>query len=327
MQLTTAATPLTEALPWRLFFVWDLQLKYTKPALSAERHLKVLEKRGLQIPDSDKALHYLKYIGYYRLTGYCLPFQGRAPEDHFFLEGTSFDDVLNLYVFDRELRIYVLDAMERIELAFRTVISNTMSLAYGPHWYLNEDHFGKRYGGKASQTYDHAKLLKTITKADSISLRHYRKKYTDPIEPPSWIMIESLSFGGCSILFAHLRKAHVKLISKAFDLDPTLLVSWIQGLVLLRNLCAHHGRIWNRKFSHRPSTHGEIPEVLLENIDRDNRFYVYASLIIYFLRSFSPDTSWVKKLSKLIEVHQDIRISDMGFPKDWKERELWKHFL
>lgn len=302
-------------------------MKYTKPAYSVEQHLKVLEKRGLQIPDSDKALRYLKYIGYYRLTGYCLPFQDNAAGDHSFLEGTSFDDVLNLYVFDRELRIHVLDAMERIEVAFRAAISNTMSLAHGPHWYLDERHFGKRYGGKAKHTYDHAKLLREIGKADSISLRHYRKTYTDPIYPPSWMVIESLSFGSCSMMFAHLKKAQIKLVSKEFELGPTLLISWIQGLVLLRNLCAHHGRIWNRKFSHRLSIHGEIPGVLLESIDRDNRFYVYASLIVYFLKSISPGSSWAKKLSRLIEAHPGIRVSDMGFPEDWKERKLWKNFL
>jgi len=102
--------------------------------------------------------------------------------------------VLSLYVFDRELRVHILDAIERIEVAFRAAISNTMSLDYGPHWYLDERHFGKRYGGKAQQTYDHAKLLRGIDKADSVSLRHYRKTYTDPIYPPSWMMIESLSF-------------------------------------------------------------------------------------------------------------------------------------
>ena len=165
------------------FFVWNLQLKYTKPACSVEQHLKILENRGLQVPDPDRALHYLKYIGYYRLTGYCLPFQGGVAGDHSFVKGTSFDDVLELCVFDRELRVHILDAIERIEVAFRAAISNTMSLAYGPHWYLDERHFGKRYGRKAKHTYDHAILLREIDKVDSISLRHYRKTYTDPIHP------------------------------------------------------------------------------------------------------------------------------------------------
>ena len=302
-------------------------MKYTKPAYSLEQHLEVLEKRGLLIPDPDKALHYLKYIGYYRLTGYCLPFQAGAAGDHSFIESTSFDDVLKLYVFDRELRVHILDAIERIEVAFRAAISNTMSLAYGPHWYLDEHHFGKRYGRGGRQTYDHAKLLKEIDKADSTSLRHYRETYTDPIYPPSWMVIESLSFGSCSMMFAHLRKVQIKLVSEELELGPTQLISWMHGLVLLRNLCAHHSRIWNRKFSHRLSIHGEIPGALRENIDRDNKFYVYASLIVYFLRSISPDTSWAKKLSRLIVAHQNIRISDMGFPADWKERELWKNFF
>ena len=122
-------------------------MKYTKPACSAGQHLKALERRGLRIPDSDKALHHIKHIGHYRLTEYCIPFQEGTAGCHSFLKGASFDNVLNLYVFDRELRIHVLDAMERIEVAFRAGISNAMSLAYGPH--LPEAHPSRLAGGTA----------------------------------------------------------------------------------------------------------------------------------------------------------------------------------
>ena len=302
-------------------------MEFTKPACSEEEHLRIMEERGLLIPDHDKVIHYLKYIGYYRLTGYCLPFQHGEKGDHTFLKGTSFDDVLGLYIFDRKLRLLVLDAIEEIEVAFRAVLSNTMSLAYGPHWYLDRNHFGNRYGNKRHRPYDHEKLLKEIDNTDNISLRHYRSTYSYPEYPPSWIVIEVLSFGTCSILFAHLRKRQIALASKELGLEPKLLVSWMQGLVVLRNLCAHHGRLWNWKFPHTLSTRGKIPEDLSGNFAQNNTFYEYACLIMYFLKLISPKTTWANKLSTLITEHKSLKISDMGFPEDWKDRIIWKNFL
>ena len=280
-----------------------------------------------KVPDSDKALHYLKCIGYYRFTGYCLPFQDHAKGDHAFIEGTSFDDVLELYTFDKELRIHILDALAGIEVAFRAILSDTMSLAYGPHWYLDKRYFGNRYGRKTGRPFNHEKLLREIHDADSTPLRHYRSTYTDPIYPPSWMMIESLSFGSCSMMFAHLRKTHIRLVSKELGLAPTLLVSWIQGLVRLRNLCAHHSRIWNRKFSHTLSSYGEVPKELQGIIGQGNKLYEYASLIMYFLMRIDPGASWGKKLSILIRGRQEARLFEMGFPRDWEEKEVWKNFL
>lgn len=302
-------------------------MEYIKPALSTEHHLEIMQKRGLQVPDFDKALHYLKYIGYYRFTGYCLPFQDNAKGGHAFVEGTSFDDVLELYIFDKELRIHILDALEGIEVAFRATVSDTMSLAYGPHWYLDKRHFGKMYGRKKSRIFDHEKLLREINDADSAPLRHYRRKYTNPIYPPSWMMIESLSFGSCSIMFAHLGKTRIRMVSKELGLEPTLLVSWTQGLVRLRNLCAHHSRIWNRKFSHTLSSHGEVPKELLGTIGQGNKLYEYASLIIYLLKRVDPETLWARKLSMLLAPHQESRLTNMGFPKDWEKRKVWRNFF
>jgi len=286
-----------------------------------------MQERGLNIPDIDTAIHYLRYIGYYRLTGYCLPFQNGPKGDHAFDKGTSFDDVLALYIFDRELRLHVLDAIERIEVAFRAAISNTMSIEYGPHWYLDKSHFGNRYGKKGRKPYKHSMLLDEIDQADSIYLRHYRDTYTDPEYPPSWMAIESLSFGACSMMFAHLLKKQIRLVSAEFDVEPTLLISWIQGLVRLRNLCAHHSRIWNRIFSHNLSVYGNPPKELKGNINPNNKFYAYASVMMYFLKRVSPDTKWAKKLHSLFDEHIKIDISSMAFPDDWKDRDLWANYL
>jgi abortive infection bacteriophage resistance protein len=91
-----------------------------------------LAARGLIIPDRDRALRYLRHIGYYRLSPYTIPFQ-MGGRDHLLQDGTSFDDVL----FDRTLRLVVMDALERVEVAVRAAVTDHMSTAYDdPHWYV-----------------------------------------------------------------------------------------------------------------------------------------------------------------------------------------------
>mgnify|MGYP001042367001 FL=1 len=100
-----------------------------------------LAKRGMVIPDRERALRYLRHIGYYRLSPYAIPFQKSRP-DHLLREGTSFDDVLDLYVFDRALRLLVLDALERVEVAVRAALTDHMSTSYqNPFWYAEPGHF------------------------------------------------------------------------------------------------------------------------------------------------------------------------------------------
>lgn len=119
------------------------KVSFTKPALSLEKQINLLVQRGMTIPDQAKAEHYLRYIGYYRLSGYWHPFQfpaGTAHPDNF-RPGTDFQTILNIYIFDRRLRVLLMDAIERIEVSARAVISNTMSEAYGPHWHLSPCYF------------------------------------------------------------------------------------------------------------------------------------------------------------------------------------------
>ena len=112
-------------------------MKFDKPALTIHQQVALLKSRGLLIEDEAKAEHYLRFIGYYRLSGYSLPLTcKKVPEQHKFKSGASFDRILALYSFDRELRLIVMDAIERVEVAFRTSVSNYLATKFGPHWYL-----------------------------------------------------------------------------------------------------------------------------------------------------------------------------------------------
>ena len=90
-------------------------MDFTKPARTWDEQIDLLRSRGLHIPDREQARHYLSHINYYRLTGYRLPFEADGSTRRVKAQ-TSFDDVLNLYIFDREFRLLLLDAIERIEV-------------------------------------------------------------------------------------------------------------------------------------------------------------------------------------------------------------------
>ena len=106
-----------------------------------------MRERGLIVTDENSVERYLKFTGYFRLTGYALPFQRDYNRDgtHTFLPGVQFSDILDLYTFDRELRLLVIDAIERAEVAVKATIIQLMSEKLGPHWYLRPDSFVTRF--------------------------------------------------------------------------------------------------------------------------------------------------------------------------------------
>jgi len=109
------------------------RIPFNKPPLSLPDQLALLVSRGLTVIDPQDALHYLTHIGYYRLSGYALPLQigGSGADRHNFKPGVTFTDILDRYVFDRKLRLLVMDAIERIEISVRAALTNHIAPRHG----------------------------------------------------------------------------------------------------------------------------------------------------------------------------------------------------
>jgi abortive infection bacteriophage resistance protein len=106
---------------------------YDKPPLSIADQIALLRRRGLVIADTAVAEHWLEHTNYYRLRGYWLPFEDTpAGGEHKFRQGTTFEDVTSLYVFDRHLRLLVLDLIERIEVSVRTQWAHQLGMRHVP---------------------------------------------------------------------------------------------------------------------------------------------------------------------------------------------------
>lgn len=300
-------------------------MKFDKPALPPEQLVKQWQDRGLVVPDVAEAVHYVRFIGYYRLSGYALPLTlYHHNGTHQFKPGTTFNAILDLYRFDRELRLLVMDAIERVEVAFRACVSDTMSLkpGAGPHWYLDKRLFAredacKEFATKVAQEtgFDpDGKNHKTHGK--EVFIHHYFQKYSDPKLPPSWMVAEILTITSWSKTFGFIKeRADRKRISEHFGLNPEVLESWMHAICYVRNLCAHHSRLWNRVFTITPM----VAKGHEAHLQVNNRFYAQAYVINTLLAKVAPQTSWWTRLHDLLAAHPCIEPTAMGFPTQPKK--------
>lgn len=118
---------------------------FKKPAIDVHDQLALLKKRGLAIQDETRATCFLESVSFFRLTPYMRPFQCSDDAEHGFRKGAALKDLTRLYDFDRRLRLLVMDALERVEVAVRACLSNHMASAHGSHWYLQRSLFQKSY--------------------------------------------------------------------------------------------------------------------------------------------------------------------------------------
>jgi abortive infection bacteriophage resistance protein len=298
-------------------------MKFTKPAIDVDAQIALLKQRGLEVAAVDVARHYLRFVGYYRLAGYALPLQVNYNEDgsHRFLAGTTFDDVLDLYVFDRKLRLAVMDAVERIEVAVRALLSQTMSELHGPHWFMEAAHFvpSFRHSQFISRVKDDIGHDSARAAMRQTFIKHYYDKYGEPELPPSWMVFETLSFGTVSQAFKNLTRQNQKPIAKAFGLDGTVLGSWLHALSYVRNLAAHHQRLWNRAYTIKPIA----ARHLAADLQDTTRFYAQAVMIEALLRVVAPGSLWGERLADLLAQHPKVRLDRLGFPEGWQQRAVW----
>jgi abortive infection bacteriophage resistance protein len=297
---------------------------FTKPALSTPDLVKLLQARGLTIADVPLASHYLNNLGFYRLSGYMIPFQkgGNGPDRHDFLAGTTFEDVLDRYVLDRKLRLLAMDAIERIEIAIRSALINSVSPKHSPHWYQDSALF--------DPTFNHADFIQKIK--DSVGhdpakarnrtgfVQHYYDSYSSPDMPPCWMVFEQLSFGPISHAFTNLRHPEHVDVCLGFGVKHGILKSWIHAISYVRNLCAHHARLWNRTFVIKPIAAKPYKADLLPT----DKLYAQLVVMQVLMTKIAPDNHWAQKLKALIDEHPKTPLDQMGFPADWATRPLWK---
>lgn len=297
-------------------------MKYNKLPLSISEQVLKLKSRGLRFNNESKAENYLSNISYYRLRAYSYPFQDNTSDDHHFTKDVSFEQLIELYVFDRKLRLLIFDGIEKIEIAFRSQTINHLALYHGSHWQLKPELYRDpmRFANHLDS------LQKEIDRSNEAFIEHYKNKYTNPSEPPCWMSLEVSSMGLLSKIFQNLKKGPAKnAITDHFGLtDVSVIENWMMCFSTLRNICAHHGRIWNRRLiSIKLPTHPLYPFLSNTRI-YTNKLYATLSCIEYVLKIISPSNTLNCRVVELMKTCPLAQESEMGFPPNWKEEEIWK---
>lgn len=292
-------------------------MQYKKRSLSPDQLLdRLATEKGLVIPDRDVALSALESIGYYRLLIYMRSVQNKDTGN--FYPGVTFDYVLDRYNLDRSLRLLTLEAIEKIEVALRAAIVNRLTRKFGPHFHLKPSHF---CGIK-----DFWEFSKKIPDLKNVGTAHYYQNYTMPPSPPIWTLLEALTFGELSILFARLSPKNRKLVSNSFrPYDEALLTNWFRALNYLRNRCAHHNWTWNFPFDIYEPSRGPAALNTVFVPEGQKKYYGRAVVLVALLRTIDSADEWKNKLSDLLtREYPFIRPANLGFPENWIDMDFWR---
>ena len=295
------------------------KVPYSKPPLDYQAQLQQLKDRGLIVEDESKALHLLRHLSYYRLSGYWYPLLADK-ENHVFKETASFDTAFDLYCFDRELRVLIIQELEKIEVSIRAKMIYLLSHQNGAFWYKNTNLFRNQI----RHSNDLISLDKEYNRSDADFIVAFKGKYSDPL-PPSWMLLELTSFGTLSSLFSNLKPSRTKRnIANHFGLDEKTFASWMHSIVYIRNVCAHHSRLWNRVMSIQPIRPlNARKEWLKSHSVPNNKTYFILSMILYLLQTINPKNSFSKRFKLLLLKYPNVDTKAMGFPENWKDELIW----
>ncbi|MTI43439.1 abi family protein [Roseibium hamelinense] len=318
-------------------------MRYSKPYLTIPEQRELLERRGMTVADPAKCEEYLRRIGYYRLSAYWFPFRqlSQNPEGthtlaNNFKPGTTFKNATDLYAFDKGLRLIVLDAIERIEVSVRTEFALAMG-SISPLAHRDRNNFNRRFSQFApprTQSMYQGWLQKLDEKAANSNeefAEHFRTKYAREIMP-IWIAVELLDFSPLSIGLSQLKHQQQQAIAASYGgISFRLIQSWIRSLCNVRNICAHHSRLWNKPVINQPAIprRGEAPD--LDHIatapDTNKRVYATLAVMRLLLKEINPRTRWATRLKGHVATFPNdapnISLKDAGFPDNWHQLPLW----
>ncbi len=297
-------------------------MRYSKQPLDYSEILDLLESRGLIIKDRNKAIDCLKVVSYFRLDNYFHPMESDKIR-HFFKPNSTFENAMDLYRFDCDLRELIFTAIQAVEIALRSKMIHHISLQYGAFWFTDESLF--------RDSNIHHKCLEQIRQ----ELRRTREefiiehsaKYTEPEFPPVWKTLEVTSFGTLSKLFCNFADNKIKKrIAREFNLPQhVVLESWIKSAVVLRNYLAHHSRVWNRKFPIKPQMTTPLRgEWVTPPVGNYDKLYSQLCYLQYLFNVIRPYNNFGFRLKVLLTEHLNVDASAMGFPDNWHNESLWR---
>jgi abortive infection bacteriophage resistance protein len=223
-----------------------------------------------------------------------------------------------------KLRLLVMDAIERVEITIRSRLAYELTHQFGPFAQLDPTAF------PGIPPDEHQRLLdllhKNALQSREAFVEHFRRTYDEFPDIPLWAVAETMTFGQMFTVYRNCGKHVQRDVAAGFHLTGKVLSSWLLTLNYVRNLCAHHARLWNRELALKPLIphkrhdgrwHGPNP---IQN----NRLFVVITLLRYSLSASAAQSHWRERLYGLFDRYSEIPLTGMGIPADWRNHPLWK---
>lgn len=306
-----------------------------KSSRNINEQISLLKCRGMLFQDESAAKNLLKSISYYRLKGYWWDMQ-RDSHLHIFNSGTYFEDVVERYEFDRELRVVLFYAIEIIEIALRTKLIYHLSQSYGSLWYLDSTLFTDFLLFEQQRN----ELQDEFARSGEIFVKDFKRKHPttnvnpkiweSPEHPDAWLILEVATFGSLSKMYKNLKHQlpQKSAIAKEFGLNlHNELSSWLESISYLRNIVAHHSRVWSRTMVKTPMRISnpclQWLQINLTKYQEKRPFFVISTML-YLCNAVNPENLFKRKLLDLFAKYPNIPLHKLGFNNQWQQENIWE---
>ncbi len=280
-----------------------------------DEQIEILRKRGLDIPDEAQARDFLLHNNYYRISGYSLTLRSHDV----FNKNASFQNIIDIYWFDHEFRHILLKHIETIEVSVKSIYAYEFTSRYGPTGYLDSKYFSDK--SKHQEIIDKAEKQKDSRLPHEAYLKHFVEDLNEDI--PLWAYVDLFTISDISFMFKISDQGVRDAVAQSLGLKARgadILESFMHSMTIIRNLCAHGSRLYNRLFEQKPWLNKKEQKLLMKNdrglVDNAHLF----GFILIMKRLLTPlDFSTMKsEIVDLTKKYPFVSMRYYGFPDNWE---------
>jgi len=283
-----------------------------KPHLSISGQVQKLIDRNLVVDEPELLEKTLLDTNYYRLSGYLRPFQispGKGGDDNF-KPGTTFEEVFRTYELDTQLRAALWNLIAPIEVVVRARFAYYVSCRLGPDGYAAEKNY------KSADVFSQVigPIDDDINQSKEVFIKHHNESYQGE-EIPVWAAFEVVSFGNLIRALNGLKSADIRRdLAAGLNLHPDFLTGALKHLSYVRNICAHHARLWNRTPTVKMPHLTAVNHPLYKRFQKTNLASTAQTLMLvtYLHKRIYPNLSSSGELIETLTPYEDLSFS-MGF--------------
>lgn len=283
--------------------------------LTYDQQIAHLQSCGLRIEDYDLAKDVLDEIGFYRFCEYGLQYE--KPSTDIYKDGTTFNGIYHLYLTDEMMRDLLRRYLEKVEVYYRNKIAygfsmiKCVSAPYDQH-YDSQNFYNKK---------GHREVMTSFMREKRYFKEGQNDEYPEIMDKnriPLDVIVDLLSFSNLSKLYNSMYDSEKNAIASAVGISKDTLQNHLHCLSVLRNKCAHGGRLYNMEFN--PPARFTTAFLKKHPQVQNNSLFAYVMILVKRLPYREDREKLVRGIYGVLQVYaKDVDLKMIGFPKDYME--------